>query len=148
MWTAARIWIAAGLLGIGAMLLLLFVVGLFLDPAVPTEDVTVATEEVATESDATSCTFRVSGSVADSNGTPIASAVIEFREAGPFATPDRIATTNYTGQFLYTESGFGTCYLENLFPTVRSEGYLPWSRDTAISNDEELDVMLSSRSLP
>jgi len=137
---------AAGL-AIGAMALLLFGVGLFMES--PGVDQSPAREPAETAEPAPptsreSCIFRVSGTVTDSSGEPIESASIELKADGPFATADRIAVTNYAGRFLYTESGFGTCFLEDLFPTVHSEGYAAWSRDTAVINDEDLEVILDS----
>jgi len=141
---------AAGL-AIGAMALLLFGVGLFMgSPGV--EETTVREPAEATEpaprTSRESCVFRVSGTVTDSGGAPIDSATLELRADGPFATTDRVAVSNYAGRFLYTESGFGTCFLEELFPTIHSEGYADWSRDTAVVNDEELDVILDPGTRP
>ena len=46
------------------------------------------------------------------------------------------------------ESGYGTCYMEDLFSTIRSQGYQPWSRDSALANDEAFEVMLSISARP
>ena len=83
----------------------------------------------------------------NANGDPIEFAMLELKAAGPFATADRTAVTNYAGRFLYTESGFGSCFLEDLFPTVRSEGYSAWSRQNPVANDEELEIVLSGNGI-
>ncbi len=148
MWAGARIWIAATAIAVGSMALLLFSVGLFLEPPRVAKDVVNEIDEPVPSSAADTCSFRVSGTVMNSAGQPIESAIVELKEAGPFATPDRITVTNYAGRFLYTESGYGTCYMEDLFPTIRSQGYQPWSRDSAAANDEAFEVVLSISARP
>jgi hypothetical protein len=143
MWRTVRNWLIAAVAAAGAMGLLLFAVGLFMDPPGFEEDAVIESAEPAAQAVQENCTFRLSGTVTDRNGDPIESAILELKAAGPFATADRIAVTNYAGRFLYTESGFGTCFLEDLFPTVRSEGYPVWSRQTPVANDEELEIVLS-----
>jgi len=142
MWTQTRIWIAATAIAIGSIALLLISVGVFLDLPRVVEERLVEPDESYSPSSET-CTFRVSGTVKNSDGQPIESAIIELKEDGPFATTGRTATTNYAGRFLYTESGYGTCFMEDLFPTVLSQGHLPWSRDTAVTNNEAFEIVLS-----
>ena len=148
MWAAAKTWIAAAIVAVSAMALLLFALSLFLNSLRVAEDAAVEVREPSPPSTADTCTFRVSGTVTDSTGEPIESATLELKGAGPFATADRVAVTNYAGRFLYTESGYSTCYLEDLFPTIRSEGYVPWSRDAAVVNDDALEVVLSAVAMP
>lgn len=136
-------WAAA--VAVGAMAVLLFAVGLFLDSPGVVEDAAVMVDEPASPATTDTCTFRVSGTVTNDLGEPIESATLELKGIGPFATADRIAVSNYAGRFLYTESGFGTCYLEDLFPTIRKQGYRPWSRGTAVANKETLEVILRLR---
>jgi len=133
----------AAAVAVGAMGLLLFGMGLFLESPGFEEDRPIEPAEPAAPAVPETCTFRLSGTVTDAGGTPIESATLELKAAGPFATADRTAVTNYAGRFLYTESGFGSCFLEDLFPTVRSEGYPAWSRQSPVANDEELEIVLS-----
>ena len=144
MWQTLKLWLAAAALGVTGMLLLLFVVStLTTSPEPPAEIETEAPPENPDGADG-SCSFRVFGSVTDESGNPVEAVTISLRGIGPFASTSRTAQTNSSGRFVYLESGFSTCVLEDLYPSVTdpADRYREWSRPEPVENDEQLRIVL------
>lgn len=146
MWPRIKLWLTAAALGVGGMVLLLLVIGMLSNrtegPVAPNPE---SPQETATSDD--SCSFRIFGSVTDESGEPIQGVTISLRGDGPFATSNRNAITNSTGRFVFLESGYSACVLEDLYPTVvdPTNRYREWTRSEPVANDEQLRVVLEPR---
>ena len=146
MWQTLRLWLTAAALGVGGMLALLLVIGtLSNSPERPVAVESDPSQDAADSSD--SCSFRIFGSVTDESGDPIEAVTIILRGDGPFATSNRNATTNSSGRFVYLESGYSACVLEDLYPTVvdPTSRFQEWTRAEPVSNGEQLRVVLEGQ---
>ncbi|MGI9260177.1 MAG: carboxypeptidase-like regulatory domain-containing protein [Gammaproteobacteria bacterium] len=143
MWQTLRLWLTAAALGVGGMLILLLVIGMLTStPERPAGAEAESLREPANSDD--SCSFRIFGSVTNESGDPIETVTISLRGDGPFATLNRNTTTNSSGRFVYLESGYGACVLEDLYPTAidPTNRYREWSRSEPVTNDEQLRIVL------
>ncbi len=148
MWQTLKLWLAAAAIGAAGMVLLLFVVGTLTSlPDRPgTADIRNESEDPeATQTD-DSCSFRIFGSVVDEFGNAVEAVTISLRGDGPFATSNRAVVSNSSGRFVYLESGYSACVLEDLYITVNDPAnrFREWSRPEPVRNDEQLRVVLDS----
>ena len=143
MWRTLKPWLIAATIGAAGMFTLLLIVGVL--TSAPTQPLGTESESVrdnAIPDD--SCTFRIFGLVTDESGDPVEAATVSLRGEGPFATSNRVAVTNSSGRFVYLESGYGACVLENLYPTVTdpTNHYQEWTRPEPVENDEQFRIVL------
>ena len=146
MWQTIKLWLIAAALGLGGMLSLLFVVStLTSTPERPDAEEPETLQESGSRDD--SCSFRIFGSVIDESGDPIEAVTISLRGDGPFATSNRNAVTNSSGRFVYLESGYSACVLEDLYPIAidPTDRYNEWTRAEPVTNDEQLRIVLEQR---